>query len=423
MLVGESAIICPNCGTNVPLTEALTSQIEKSLRVQYEQRARQQEKLLADKAAQLQSEKDKLEARQKHVDQEVQTRLKIAEAQLTETLSQKLAEEQAQKTAMLQQQLDQEKQRVKAAQAKELDLLKKQQTLEERSEALELEVQRQMAEERKKILEQAAKKAAEEQLLKMREKEDLIRSLESKIGDLQRKIEVGSQERQGEALEEELQEQLERMFPVDQFEEVKKGARGADVLQRVRNSSGKICGTILWESKNTKDFQRPWIEKLKKDQQAATADVAVIMTVALPKEIEQFGLLEDVWVTDYRSCVGLATALRVGLINAQRQKMITAGQDSLKDVVYQYVTGREFAMHIKAMVDAFSRMQEQLDKEKRAMQRIWKDREKQIEIVLDNVIGMRGSIEGLVGTHKVLPEIDTLSLEGVVESDTLKDEG
>ena len=415
--MGESAITCPNCGTQVALTEALTSQIEKSLRLQYEARARQQDKAMADKEAQLKNERDRLEARQKTVDQEIKTRLKAEEARLSEVLSKQAEEAQSQKTAVLQKQLDEEKKRVKQAQAKELDLLKKQQALEERSEALELEVQRQMAEERKKIAEQAVKKAAQEQLLKMREKEDLIRSLESKIGDLQRKIEVGSQERQGEALEEELQEQLERTFPVDQFEEVKRGARGADVLQRVHNSSGKTCGTILWESKNTKDFQKPWIEKLKKDQQAAGADVAVIMSVALPREIEQFGLYEDVWVTDYACCVGLATALRLGLINAQRQKMITAGQNSLKDVVYQYVTGQEFAMHIKATVTAFGRMQEQLDKERRAMQRIWKDREKQIELVLDNVVGMRGSIEGLVGGHKTLPEIDTLSLEGVVEDE------
>jgi len=415
--VGESAITCPNCGARVALTEALTSQIETSVRQQYEARARQQAKAMADKAAELQTEKDKLEARERAVDQEIKTRLKAEEARLSEVLSRKAEAAQAQKTEALQKQLNEEKLRVKQAQAKELDLLKKQQALEERSEALELEVQRQLAEERKKIVEQAAKKAAQEQLLKMREKEDLIRSLESKIGDLQRKIEVGSQERQGEALEGALQEQLERMFPVDQFEEIKKGARGADVLQRVRNHAGKICGTILWESKNTKDFQKPWIEKLKKDQQAAGADMAVIMTVALPKEIDQFGLYEDVWVTDYACCVGLATALRLGLINAQRQKLVTVGQESLKDVVYQYVTGQEFAMHIKATVTAFERMQSQLDKERRAMQRIWKDREKQIEVVLDNVIGMRGSIEGLVGGHRALPEIETLSLEGVVEDE------
>ncbi|MCP4454484.1 MAG: DUF2130 domain-containing protein, partial [Planctomycetes bacterium] len=337
--MGESAITCPNCGTSVPLTEALTNQIEKSLRQQYEMRVRQQDKAVASKEAQLKGEKDKLEVRQKGLEQEVKTRLKAEEARLSELLYKKAVDDQQEKTLALQQQLEQERKRVKQAQAKELDLLKKQQALEERSEALELEVQRQMAEERKKIAEQAGKKAVAEQVLKMREKEDLIRSLESKIGDLQRKIEVGSQERQGEVLEEELQEQLERTFPVDQFEDVKKGARGADVLQRVRNSSGKTCGTILWESKNTKDFQRPWIEKLKKDQQVAGADVAVIMSVALPKEIDKFGLVQDVWITDYPSCVGLATALRLGLINAQRQKMVTVGQDSLKDVVYQYVTG------------------------------------------------------------------------------------
>lgn len=173
----------------------------------------------------------------------------------------------------------------------------------------------------------------------------------------------------------------------------------------------------LWESKNTKDFQKSWVEKLKKDQQDKNADIAVIMTVTLPKEIDSFGQYEDVWITDYRSAIGLAVALRHGLINVARQKLITAGQDSMKDVIYQYITGQEFAMHIKAVVNAFAQMQEQFEKEKRAMNKIWKAREKQITTVLENVTGIRGSIEGLVGGHKALPEVEPLSLETIAEDD------
>ena len=183
-------------------------------------------------------------------------------------------------------------------------------------------------EERKKIAEEASRKAAEENLLKMREKDDQLAAMKKQIDELKRKAEVGSQEAQGEALEQELQECLERTFPIDKFEEIKKGAKGADIIQRIRNTSGKECGIILWESKNTKDFQKSWVEKLKKDQQDKNADIAIIMTVTLPKEIDSFGQYEDVWITDYRSAIGLAVALRHGLINVARQKLITAGQDS-----------------------------------------------------------------------------------------------
>lgn len=287
--------------------------------------------------------------------------------------------------------------------------------MEQEAKEIKLTVQRQIDEERKKIEEQASKEAAEKEQLKLREKDDQLAAMKRQIDELKRKAEVGSQEAQGEALEGVLQDVLQQTFHFDAFEEVKKGARGADIIQRIHNRTGKECGTILWESKNTKDFQKPWIEKLKKDQQDINASIAVIMSVALPKEIDSFGIYEGVWVSDYKSVVGLATALRHGLIEVARQKLVTAGRDSVKGVIYEYVTGNEFAMHIKAVVNAFGLMQEQLDKEKRAMGKIWKAREKQITTVLDNVIGIRGSIEGLVGDQKFLPQVDTLSLDAITD--------
>ncbi len=281
-------------------------------------------------------------------------------------------------------------------------------------------MEKKIAEQRKKIAEEAVKKASEEQMLKMREKDDQLEAMRKKIDELKRKAEIGSQEAQGEALEEELQEYLERTFPYDKFVEVKKGTRGADVLQIVHNTSGKECGKILWESKNTKDFQKTWIDKLKKDQQQAHADIALIMSVALPDSIDCFGRYEDVWLTDYKSSVGLVTALRQGLIEATRQKVITIGRDSIKDVVYNYVTSKEFALHIKAVVNSYKQMQEDLESEKRSMTRIWNKREKQISTILHNITGMYGSIEGLVGSQKALPEIETLSLEAIIDEDEEK---
>lgn len=444
--MSQTTIHCPKCGADIELSQALTAPIEQEIREKYEADTKKKEKELAQKLNELQEQEKALKSQQQTIDDEIEKRLgterkKIAEQakeleakrqaideqvakqikaereNITKQERAKILAEQSEKTKVLEGELEEKRKQLTEANKKELKFLKKQRELEEKSEALELEVERKLSSERKKIVEEASKKAAEEQQLKMREKEDLIKSMQAQIEVLKRKAETGSQERQGEALEGELQEMLERTFPIDKFEEIKKGVRGADILQKVRNSAGKECGTILWESKNTKDFQKGWIEKLKKDQQQENANIAVILSIALPKEIESFGQYDDVWITDYRSAIGLAKALRQGLIEVARQQLISAGQDSMKDIIYRYITGHEFVMHIKAVVGAYRQMQEDLESEKRAMNRIWKKREKQIVTVLDNVTGIYGSIEGIVGKQKALPGLDTLSLESIARED------
>lgn len=448
----DQTIKCPKCGADIELSQALAGPIEQAIRVKYEADAKKKEQEIAQKLNELQEKEKTLKSQQQTIDDEIEKRLGAERKKIAEQAKEldvkrqaideqvagqlkaerkniakqeraKILAEQSEQTRILEEELEEKRKLLVEANKKELEFLKKQRELEEKSEALELEVERKLSSERKKIVEEASKRAAEEQQLKMREKEDLIKSMQDQIEALKRKAETGSQERQGEALEGELQEMLERSFPIDKFEEIKKGVRGADILQKVHNSAGKECGTILWESKNTKDFQKSWIEKLKKDRQRDNANIAVILSIALPKEIESFGPYDDVWVTDYRSATGLATALRQGLIEVARQKLISAGQDSMKDIIYQYITGHEFVMHIKAVVGAYQQMQEDLESEKRAMNRIWKKREKQIVTVLDNVTGIYGSIEGIVGKQKALPGLDTLSLESIApEDDTDLDE-
>jgi len=318
---------------------------------------------------------------------------------------------------MLQEELEEKRKQLSEANNKELELRKQQQKLKEEKETFELTIQRKLDEERKVIAEEAGKKVAEEQQLKMREKDDLIKSMQVQIENLKRRAESGSQEAQGEALEGALQDMLQQTFPFDRIEEVKKGQRGADILQVVRNNTGKECGKILWESKYTKDFQKGWIEKLKKDQQEAGAEIAVITTTTLPKEIKNFGPFENVWITNFASAAGLSAALRMGLINAAREKTLTDNRETLKDIIYKYVTGQEFAMQIRAVAEAFIRMQGDLNKEKRAMERVWKSREKQIEMVLSNITGIRGSLEGYIG-QKFLPSMETLSLEAIETDET-----
>ncbi len=411
----DQTIKCPKCGYEFELDEALRVQIEDSLRTEFEAEADKKAKVLDKEKKILKQKAKELEAKGQAIDEQVAEQLKTERKEIAEAEKAKILAEQGEQTKALEEELQEKTKKLQETQKQELELRKQQRQLEQEAKEIKLTVQRQIDEERKKIEEQASKEATEKEQLKLREKDDQLAAMKRQIDELKRKAEVGSQEAQGEALEGALQDVLQQTFPFDAFEEVKKGARGADIIQRVHNRTGKECGTILWESKNTKDFQKPWIEKLKKDQQDANASIAVIMSVALPKEIESFGIYEGVWVSDYKSVVGLATALRHGLIEVARQKLVTAGRDSVKDVIYEYVTGNEFAMHIKAVVNAFGLMQEQLDKERRAMEKIWKAREKQITTVLDNVIGIRGSIEGLVGDQKSLPEVDTLSLDTIAE--------
>jgi hypothetical protein len=413
----NNTIKCPNCGTEIELTEALKGQIEQVIKAKYEAEATKKDQELAAKTELLKQQEKDLEAKRQTIDEQVAEQLKIERKKIAEQEKAKILAEQSEQTKALKQELEEKRKQLTEANKKELELRKQQQKLEEEKAIIELTVQRQLDEERKKISEDAGKKAVEEQLLKLREKDDKIDSLMKQINELKRRAEQGSQEAQGEALEGALQDMLQQAFPFDRFEEVKKGQRGADILQIVRNNTNKECGKILWESKYTKAFAANWIEKLKTDQQEAGAEIAVITTTTLPKEIKNFGIYENVWITDFASATGLSAALRMGLINAAREKALTANQETLKDIIYKYVTGQEFAMQIRAVAEAFIHMQGDLNKEKRAMERIWKSREKQIETVLNNISGIRGSLEGYIG-QKFLPSMETLTLEAIEKDET-----
>lgn len=393
----EQTIQCPQCGAAIPLTEALTGRIEQGVRAQFE----------AESAVKEKEYQSRLKAVQEAADEALKAeRKRIAEAERARVVA-----EQADATKALQDELAEQKEALAAAQQNELALRRERQKLEEEKQAFELSVQRKLDEERKQIEEKARQKALDEQALRTREKDDKIDALTRQINELQRRAEQGSQEAQGEALEGVLLDGLRQEFPFDLFEEVKKGQHGADILQTVRNPQGKECGKIIWESKYTKAYSGAWVPKLKADQQDAGASVAVLATVALPKEIKNFGQYDGVWVTDYASAMGLAAALRMGLIGAARERTLAVNQGTAKDLIYQYVTGQEFAMQVRAIAEAFGRLKSDLDKERQAMERIWKSREKQLEVVLTNISGIRGSLEGVAG--KALPGMETSGLEEI----------
>ncbi|MCF7956759.1 MAG: DUF2130 domain-containing protein [Phycisphaerae bacterium] len=417
--MSDDTIKCPECGFEIELSAALTGGIRENLRAEVAAEALALEREVEAKQEEI-SKREREVARQiRSVADDVDKRVNAEIEKVRKEQFALASEAVSVKTKSLEDELAKKAEVVRAAELKELGFLKKERELEEKTERLELEVERKLNEERKKIGAEARRQAEEEQQLKIREKDDLVVSLKDKLEDMRRKMEQGSQERQGEMLEEELKELLERSFPRDRFEDVAKGKRGADIVQVVHGPTGKACGKILWESKNTKEFSNGWIEKLKKDQADASAEFSILMTVAMPRDVRDFDLYNDVWVTNYKCAIGLCTSLRSGLITVARERVVAAGQESMKDVVYKYVTGQEFSRRIKRIVDAYVQMQTDLESERRAMTKIWKKREKQISVVLDNAAEMRGEIEGLVGGDKVLPGGGMLELDSIAGESTV----
>jgi hypothetical protein len=244
----------------------------------------------------------------------------------------------------------------------------------------------------------------------MAEKEKLIAEMQKQIASLNQKVEQGSQQLQGEVLELDLEAQLRAEFPHDHIEPVPKGMRGADILHHVFTSTGQECGTIIWEAKRTKGWNNGWTAKLKEDQRTAKAELAVIVSVALPDTIRNFGVVDNVWLCDRVSMLALATALRQGLVGAATARLAETGKQGKMEELYQYLCSTEFRQHVEGLVESFVELQKELGKERRAMEKIWAAREKQITRAIRHTALLYGSIQGIAGGG-ALPEIKQLQLD------------
>jgi hypothetical protein len=303
-----------------------------------------------------------------------------------------------QELKLLNEQLEVSRKQLDETRATELELRKEKINLEDEKRSFEIEKQRQLDAEREKIREDAQKKAEEDMHLKILEKDKQLQDAMKANMDLQRKLQQGSQQTQGEVLELELEGLLKGWFISDAIEPVPKGITGADVIQKVFSNAGQPCGSIAWESKHTKAWSEQWIAKLKEDQRAVNADIAVLVTEVLPKDIKNFAYRDGVWITDQNSIYGLAMALRIQLTQATLIKLANVGKNEKMEVLYGYLSGTEFRHKVEAIVEAFVGMKEDLEKERRSMVRTWAKREKQIEQVINNTAGMYGDVQGLIGT-------------------------
>ena len=416
----EQVVVCPNCKHEIKLTEAISAPAVERLRKQFEAEARRKgeelarrERALTDKSAEIEKAKESVEA-------QVAEQLKSERQRVVKEEAKKASDALAAEMTDLRQQLDDKASKLDEARKNELELRKQRRDLEERQKQMQLEIERKLDTERNAIRESAQKDMAEKHRLKEAEKEQQLAAMRKQIDDLKRKAEQGSQQTQGEVLELELETLLAARFPTDTIEPVPKGVRGSDVLQRVHDGNGNACGTIIWESKRTKAWSNGWLSKLRDDQREAKAELAAIVSVALPADLSTFALIDGVWVTGGACVAGLATALRTSLIQLNATKQAEHGRQSKMEVLYAYLAGSQFRQRVEAIFESFSALRNDLEQEKRALQRIWAKREKQIDRVLANTVGLHGDVAGIIGG--TLPEIAAIELKALAADTAPADE-
>jgi hypothetical protein len=418
----ELTITCPKCKTDFPLTESLAAPLIEATRRQFEQKLSQKDQEIVQRE-QAVRDKEKLvieerRALEQQVTDQVAQQLKAERARVIEEESKKAKfasaaelETKAQELSELQEVLKVRDEKLAEAQKAQAELIKKQRELDDAKRELELTVETRVQEGLSEVRSQAKREAEEGLKLKVAEKDQTIASMHQKIEELKQKAEQGSQQLQGEVLELELENLLRAKFPFDTIEPVPKGEFGGDTLQRVVSPSGLMSGTILWESKRTKNWSNAWLVKLREDQRTAKAEIAVLVSQALPEGVETFDVIDGVWVTHPRSILPVATILRHTLLQVSTARLVNEGQQTKAEMVYQYLTGPRFRQRVEAIVEAFTCMQEDLDKERKAIMKQWAKRDEQIERVMGATVGMYGDLQGIAG--KSMQEIEGLDLNAL----------
>ena len=398
--MADFIIHCPKCNHAFEPGDSIREEVQNELRGQMKEWQKQKE---IETAALIEAEKKKM-----HAD-------------LENNLKKNIAAEYEVQLQQFQKNATEAETKLQAARAKEIEFLQKEQGLKTKEAELELTLQRKLIEERGKLQEQLAKEEAEKNNLKEQQFAMRTKELEKQIEDqkklveeMRRKQEQGSMQLQGEVQELMLEELLQTTFPFDQIEEVGKGVRGADCIQVVRNQFGNESGKIIYESKRTKDFANEWIEKLKSDMRTLGADVAIIVTQTLPKDMDRFGEKDGVYICTFTEVRSVALLLRNALLKIAEAKKSQENKGDKMVMLYDYLISSEFSEQWKAIREGFMSMKLSIQKERDTMEKLWKAREKQLEKVLLNAAHIKGSVEGIAGADAV-----NLSITGADEDDTL----
>lgn len=420
--MSDPSIKCPSCGEDIKLTDGLAAPLIAATKAEYDKRLadardgiQERERTLEVKRVEIQESENLIAQKVEKLLASQRKKISEDEAKRAKLSFQHDLSAKAQEVEDLQKVLKEREGKLGEAQKAQVELIRKTRELDDKSRELDLKIEQklQASLETEKL---KVKRDVEESMkLKVSEKEQKILSMQRQIESLKQKAEQGSQQLQGEVLELELENTLRGKFPFDIVEPVAKGELGADVIQRVVAASGQVCGSILWETKRTKNWSDGWLPKLRGDQRSVGSEIAVIVSQSLPNTIESFGQLDGTWISAPKYAVPLAIALRQSLVEVNNARLVQDGQQTKTEQVYEYLTGSRFRHRIEAIVEKFSTMQDDLNKERRAMTRLWSKRESQIHGVIEATVGMYGDLEGIAGQA-------IQSIEGLEHSFIEKDE-
>ncbi|WP_300599214.1 DUF2130 domain-containing protein [Niabella sp.] len=408
----STKIKCPNCQHEFPIEAALTDELKNAIEKEKDGLRRQMQDYKKNKDEEIAQLKKTAELEATKANEQWQQKLNVEkqalQQQLEAQLRKSISTDFENRIGSLQKANEENEEKLKLARQKEADFLRKEQDFKTREAELEITVQKKLNTEREKIAEELRRIEGEKTALKESEFNLKLKELETQLeqqkklaAEMQRKAEQGSMQLQGESQELALEEMLTAAFPFDLIEEVGKGVRGADSIQTVRNNLGAACGKIIWESKRAENFGGDWIEKLKADMRSQGADVAVLVTRRYPKDMERFGEKEGVWICNFNEAKALASVLRDGIIKIYNASKSQENKGDKMHLLYSYLTSPEFAEQWKAIREGFLSMKISIQKERDAMERLWKAREKQLEKVLLNATHIRGSIDGISGLESV----------------------
>lgn len=401
MTTQNNTISCPKCATEIDIDRALYSKVELELEQRFNQKTKEADQKLADSLSELESKKQQLASKEKEVEdkiaQGVKSELAAKEKSLKEQIKKELDQENADIVSELQKELNQNSDQLKELRKKEAEFARFKREADQLKEKLEAESETKINDAVKSEREKLAKEFESKAEMNLKEKDLLIEQLKSDVKEMQRRAEQGSMQAQGEAMELAIEEFLETNFPLDTIEEIKKGVRGADCIQIVNSYSRPNCGKIYYESKNTKTWSNDWITKFKADMQEKVVDVGVLVTKAYPSGTTSMTQIDGVWVCSFEEFKVLSAALRDSLIKVSMAISTQQGKADKMTLLYDFLTGNEFRMQVEAIVEGFTSLKSDLDKEKRAMARLWKQREKQIDKVIANTTLMYGSVKGIAG--------------------------
>lgn len=418
----EPTIICPKCSQEIRLTESLAAPLIAATRRQFEQRLSAKDEEIARREQTLREKELAVVESKRALDQQVAdqvaTQLKTERARVSAEEAGKAKrqlasemESQALQLVELQEVLKARELKLADAQRAQADLIKKQRQLDDEKRELDLTIEKRVESSLVDVRQKALREAEDSLKQKVMEKDQTITSMQRTIEELKQKADRGSQQLQGEVQELELEAVLRAKFPFDSVEPVPKGEFGGDIVQVVRGQGGQAGGVILWEMKRTRNWSDAWLAKLREDQRTAKAELCVLVSNVLPKGVDTFHLIDGVWVAHPRCVVPVATVLRNTLLQLAMARHASEGQQTKTEMVYQYLTGPRFRQRVEAIVEAFSSMQEDLDRERKVIMKQWAKREEQIERVMGGTIGMYGDLQGIAG--KSLQEIAGLELRAL----------